>query len=123
MKLSVIKKKAKEKNNRLGTYHIPNGTHTGTIKLVEYNDEKDRVYLTIDTNGTIYKSSADLADYNESPLSNIIEPFVDDNEEVDFSEIKDYEVKFTTKTNTSKDGHDFSNITDFEYLYSDSEND
>lgn len=122
MKLSKIKKLASAKANRLGTYCIKDGTHEGVIQSVECNEEKERVYLKIKlTDGTVYKNSADLADYAREPLYNIIEQFVDENEEVDFSEIKGYDVTFTTKTSTSKDGHKFSNIKDFNYLYDDSD--
>ena len=122
MKLSKIKKLASAKANRLGTYCIKDGTHEGVIQSVECNEEKERVYLKIKlTDGTVYKNSVDLADYAREPLYNIIEQFVDENEEVDFSEIKDYDVTFTTKTSISKDGHKFSNIKDFNYLYDDSD--
>ena len=124
MKLSVIKEKAEKKAKSLGTYHIEDGQHKGVIQSVEYNQEKDRVYLKIElADGTIYKSSAELADYGIKPLFNIIEPFIDDDENIDFSEIKEYDITFTTKINESKDGNIFSNIIDFDYLYSDSEND
>ncbi|MDE6789789.1 MAG: hypothetical protein K2J47_10790 [Ruminococcus sp.] len=122
MKLSKIKKLASEKANRLGTYYIKDGTHEGVVQSVEYNEEANRVYLKIKlTNGTIYKNSSDVADYASKPMFKVIEPFVDENEEIDFSDIKNYDVTFTTKTSTSKDGHKFSNIKDFEYLYSDSD--
>lgn len=122
MKLSKIKKLASAKANRLGTYCIKDGTHEGVIQSVECNEEKERVYLKIKlTDGTVYKNSADLADYASKPMLNVIEPFMNENEEFDFSDIKNYNVTFTTKTSTSKDGHKFSNIKDFEYLYSDSD--
>ena len=123
MKISTIKQKATEKKNRLGTYHIEDGTHDGVLQSVEYNEDNDRVYLKIKlADGTVYKSSAELADYDHEPLFKIIEPFIVD-DDVDFSDIKDFDVTFTTENNTSKDGRVFSNITDIEYLYSDDESD
>lgn len=122
MNLSKIKKLASEKANRLGTYYIKDGAHEGVIQSVECNEEKERVYLKIKlTDGKVYKNSADLADYAREPLYNIIEQFVDENGEVAFSEIKDYDVTFTTKTSISKDGNKFSNIKNFDYLYDDSD--
>lgn len=120
MKLSDIKKKANAKKKRLGTYHIDEGEHEGVIKSAKYDEEKDRIYLTIElTDGTVFKSSAESADYNDEPLFNVIEPFAYDDGEINFDEIKDYEIIFTTKNNESKDGHIFSNITEFEYLLKD----
>lgn len=122
MKLSKIHKLATEKENRLGTYCIENGSHEGIIQSMEYNEKTERVYLRIKlTDGTVYKNSSELADYANKPLFNVIDPFIDENEEIDFSKIKNYNVTFTTKTSTSKDGHKFSNIKDFEYLYDDSD--
>lgn len=122
MKLSKIHKLATEKANRLGTYCIENGSHEGIIQSMEYNERTERVYLRIKlTDGTVYKNSSELADYANKPLFNVIDPFIDENEEIDFSKIKNYNVTFTTKTSTSKDGHKFSNIKDFEYLYDDSD--
>ena len=102
--------------------YIKDGTHEGVVQSVEYNEETNRVYLKIKlTDCTLYKNSVELADYASKPMFKVIEPFVDENEEIDFSDIKNYDVTFTTKTSTSKDGHKFSNIKDFEYLYSDSD--
>jgi len=113
MKLTTIKKKAAEKAKKIGTYHIEDGIHEGILMSVEYND---RVYLKFELqDGTIFKCSTDIADYNEEPLYNIIDPFVDDNEEIDFAEIQDVEVKIETETNESADGKQFSNITSFSY--------
>ena len=100
MKLTTIQKKAAEKAKKLGTYHIEDGVHEGILMSVEYNEDNDRVYLKFELNdGTIFKCSTDIADYNEEPLYNIIAPFVDDNEEIDFEEIQDVEVKIETETN------------------------
>lgn len=80
MKLSTIQKKAAAKAARLGRYDISDGVHRGQITSLEYNDKNDRVYLKIQLNGenTVYKSSAELADYGNKPLNKLLEPFVDD---------------------------------------------
>ena len=116
MKLTTIKKKAAEKAKKIGTYHIEDGIHEGILMSVEYNEDNDRVYLKFELqDGTIFKCSTDIADYNEEPLYNIIDPFVDDNEEIDFAQIQDVEVEIETETNESADGKQFSNITSFSY--------
>ena len=116
MKLSIIQKKAAEKAKKLGTYHIEDGVHEGILMCVEYNEDNDRVYLKFELqDGTIFKCSTDIADYNEEPLYNIIAPFVDENEEINFEEIQDVEVKIGTETNDASDGKQFSNITSFSY--------
>jgi hypothetical protein len=91
---------------------------------LEYNDKNDRVYLKIQLNGenTVYKSSAELADYGNKPLNKLLEPFVDDDGSVNFDDIVGYDVTFTTKTNVSKDGNQFSNIVDIDYIYEDGAN-
>ena len=116
MKLSTIQKKAAEKAKKIGTYHIEDGIHEGILMSVEYNEDNDRVYLKFELqDGTIFKCSTDIADYNEEPLYNIIDPFVDDNGEIDFAQIQDVEVEIETETNESADGKQFSNITSFSY--------
>lgn len=116
MKLSTIQKKAAEKAKKLGTYHIEDGIHDGILMSVEYNEDNDRVYLKFELqDGTIFKCSTDIADYNEEPLYNIIAPFVDDNGEIDFNEIRGVDVRIETETNDAADGKQFSNITSFSY--------
>lgn len=116
MKLSTIQKKAAEKAKKIGTYHIEDGIHDGILMSVEYNEDNDRVYLKFKLqDGTIFKCSTDIADYNEEPLYNIIDPFVDDNGEIDFGEISGVDVKIETETNDAADGKQFSNITSFSY--------
>lgn len=116
MKLSEIKKKANAKAKKLGTYHIEDGVHEGILMSVEYNEDNDRVYLKFELNdGTIFKCSTDIADYNEEPLYNIIDPFVDDNGEIDFEKIRGVDVRIETETNDAADGKQFSNITSFSY--------
>ena len=116
MKLTTIKKKAAEKAKKIGTYHIEDGIHEGILMSVEYNEDNDRVYLKFELqDGTIFKCSTDIADYNEEPLYNIIDPFVDDNGEIDFGEIRGVDVKIETETNDAADGKQFSNITSFSY--------
>lgn len=116
MKLSTIQKKAAEKAKKIGTYHIEDGIHEGILMSVEYNEYNDRVYLKFELqDGTIFKCSTDIADYNEEPLYNIIAPFVDDNGEIDFDEIKSVDVRIETETNDAADGKQFSNITSFSY--------
>ena len=116
MKLTTIQERAAEKAKKLGTYHIEDGVHEGILMSVEYNEDNDRVYLKFELNdGTIFKCSTDIADYNEEPLYNIIDPFVDDNGEIDFEEIKGVDVRIETETNESADGKFFSNIVDFTY--------
>lgn len=116
MKLTTIQKKAAEKAKKLGTYHIEDGVHEGILMSVEYNEENERVYLKFELNdGTIFKCSTDIADYAEEPLYNIIDPFVDDNGEIDFDEIKGVDVRIETETNDAADGKQFSNITSFSY--------
>lgn len=55
------------------------------------------------------------------PLYNVIKPILpeDEEEDIDFSRLIGSKALFTTTTNISKDGHKFSNITKFNYLYSD----
>lgn len=121
MKLSTIKKKAAEKAKKMGTYHIEDGIHEGTLVSAEYNEENDRVYLKFElTDGTIFKCSTDLADYKEEPLYNIISPFMNDDDEFDFEDIKDFEVQIETTTRESSNGKQYSNITEFDYLDDDS---
>ena len=116
MKLSTIQKKAAEKAKKIGTYHIEDGIHDGILMSVEYNEDNDRVYLKFELqDGTIFKCSTDIADYNEEPLYNIIAPFVDDNGEIDFNEIRGVDVRIETETNDAADGKQFSNITSFSY--------
>ena len=116
MKLSTIQKKAAEKAKKIGTYHIEDGIHEGILMSVEYNEDNDRVYLKFELqDGTIFKCSTDIADYNEEPLYNIIAPFVDDNGEIDFNEIRSVDVRIETETNDAADGKQFSNITSFSY--------
>ena len=116
MKITEIKKKAAEKAKKLGTYHIEDGVHEGILMRVEYNEDNDRVYLKFELqDGTIFKCSTDIADYNEEPLYNIIDPFVDDNGEIDFAEIESVDVIIETETNDAADGKQFSNITSFSY--------
>lgn len=125
MKLTTIQKKAAEKAKKIGTYHIEDGIHEGILMSVEYNEDNERVYLKFELNdGTIFKCSTDIADYNEEPLYNIIDPFVDDNGEIDFKEIKGVDVRIETETNDAADGKQFSNITSFSYTnYSDDTDD
>lgn len=116
MKLSTIQKKAAEKAKKIGTYHIEDGIHEGILMSVEYNEDNDRVYLKFKLqDGTIFKCSTDIADYNEEPLYNIIDPFVDDNGEIDFDEIESVDIRIETETNDAADGKQFSNITSFSY--------
>ena len=116
MKLTTIQENAAEKAKKLGTYHIEDGIHEGILMSVEYNEDNDRVYLKFELqDGTIFKCSTDIADYNEEPLYNIIDPFVDDNGEIDLNEIKDVDVRIETETNDAADGKQFSNITSFSY--------
>lgn len=116
MKLSTIQKKTAEKAKKIGTYHIEDGIHDGILMSVEYNEDNDRVYLKFELqDGTIFKCSTDIADYNEEPLYNIIAPFVDDNGEIDFNEIRGVDVRIETETNDAADGKQFSNITSFSY--------
>lgn len=122
MKLSVIQKKAAEKAKKIGTYHIPDGIHEGTLISAEYNKQNDRVYLKFKlTDGTIFKCSTDLADYYYEPLSGIIAPFIDEDDEFKFEDITDIDVQIETTTNESSDGKLFSNITDFAYMDDDCE--
>ena len=117
MKLQTIKQKFAKKKAAQGTYHIPDGEHEGTIVKADYNADNDRVYLKIQLeNGDIFNSSAELADYGTEPLCRLIEPFVGDDGEVEFSEMTGYTVVFETKTRKSKDGKQFSNIVDLEYV-------
>lgn len=122
MKLSYVQKKAAEKAKKKGTYHVEDGIHEGTLISAEYNEKNDRVYLKFElTDGTIFKCSTDLADYNYEPLSGIIAPFLDDDDEFEFEDIKDIDVQIETTTNESSDGKLFSNITDFAYMDDDCE--
>ena len=124
MKLSIIQKKAAEKAKKIGTYHIEDGAHEGILLSAEYNGENDRVYLKFELqDGTYFKCSADLADYYDEPLYNIIAPFLDNDDEFDFEEIKDIDVKIVTTTRESNSGKLYSNITDFAYLDGDDDED
>ena len=117
MNLETIRKKLAEKKAAQGTYHIPDGEHEGKIMSAEFNPENERVYLKIKLDaGTTFKSSAELADYGTEPLSKLIEPFVTEDGEVDFSEISGYPVIFETTSRKSKQGTVFSNIADIEYI-------
>lgn len=105
----------------MGTYHIEDGVHEGTLVSAEYNEENDRVYLKFElTDGTVFKCSTDLADYNVEPLYNIISPFMDDYDEFNFKDIMDVDVQIETTTRESSNGKQYSNIIDFAYLDDDS---
>ena len=124
MKFSEIKKKYAEKQAAQGTYHNPDGDHQGTIISAEYNHQNDRVYLKIElTDGTLFLSSAEVSDYAVEPLSKLIDPFVTDNGDLEFADIKGYDVAFATKARKAKNGQVFSNIVTIDYISYDSEDD
>lgn len=121
MKISGLKKKAADKAAKSGVYHIADGQHQGEIVSARYNEENDRVYLTIKLDdGTLYKNSSESADYGTEPLCNLIESIFSEDDDVEFEALAGYEVEFTTKTNSSKDGRKYSNIKEIQYLYDDS---
>lgn len=113
--------KSKEKNANFDTYVINDGEHYGEILSVEYKPEKDRVHVRIKVDDEVrtFRTSIHPGDFQAEPYCNIIEPFYDDNGNVDLSSIKNYNVIFKTESNFSKQGKAFSNITSFEYQYDD----
>ncbi|MGN0606320.1 MAG: hypothetical protein ACI4JM_07340 [Oscillospiraceae bacterium] len=119
---SFVAKKAEEKNANFDTYVIKNGEHTGELLSVEYIPDRDRVLVRIKSDDEVrtFRTSIHPGDFQAEPYCNIIEPFYDDNGEVDLSSIKNYNVIFTTESNISKQGKEFSNITSFEYQYDES---
>lgn len=117
MKLSYIETKAAGKSKKFGTYHIPDGVHEAVLLDVTYKESTDRIYMKFELGaGTIFKCSADVADFAAGPLYRVIEPFIEENDNILLEGIKDYDVQIKTKSRKTKDGKIFSNIVDFRYL-------
>ena len=117
MKLIDIQKKADGKYKRFGTYHIPDGIHQAIITDVTHKESTDRIYMKFELgDGTIFKCSADVADFAAAPLYLVIAPFIEEEGNILLEDIKDYAVQIKTKSRETKDGKTFSNIVDFEYL-------
>ena len=105
MKLNknFIAEMAQERMSGLCTYCIRDNKHTGTVQSVEYNHDKGRVYIKIKPDDEVmtYITSVHPGDFFSDPLCKVLEPFYDDNGEVDLETIKDLRVTFETSTKSS----------------------
>ena len=125
MKLNkdFIAEKAQERKLDLCTYCIRDDNHTGIVKSVKYNQINGRIYIKIKPDDEVmtYITSVHPGDFFSEPFCKVLEPFYDDNGEVDLESIRDYKVTFETITKTSDSGKKFSNIIKFDYIFKDEE--